>query len=477
MKHLLLVCIFALLSGVSALCPGNGNTAVVYVTVNGGGSSTWGSETKSDLSKEIKEDLKDEKKHHAQKEVHRDAKAELLEQNSVVFGYDSAGHFLGPVLNMSSFREAAPYVLDEKGEKHLLRIRKARGIIIGPQETLWIASSEGVDSAIHVFAPTLPNKFYHDAELLSKDQTKKDTFVQQQLANFDCTRNYERLFTARSKSKNPLLKHPYDMAFDADSARLYVSNQNSISVTRYDVRTGAPLRPVHPGIQQKPGAFITQKNERGYQILSARGILLTERAAGKAGELEGIVVLADVANSELNVFRQSDGGHLWGYDSRIVAPIQVVADLRASRVPKWFYVTTKAEGVGVYKVEASPGGLVVPLIKGKFGATSGVTLYGTNQLVVADRLSRKIYVFRNDGLLLNQFTPQGEKIFAAPEFLLATNVLRTKDAEILPTCYSLKGTGLEYSVLCLGLWWWGFLLFLGVPLLLYFRRQARQWIA
>ena len=321
---------------------------------------------------------------------------------SSVFAYDTNGRYLGTVFKNSSL-------------PHGVILQKLRGMKLGPKGELWVASSRGKDSQIAIFSSKI---------------------------NHDCTRDYSRVFVKRDRVHNPLMKHPYDFVIDEHDGIVYVSNQNSGVVSRYHLSNGQPVAPL-PGVRQVPGAFLSEQNDLGYHLVSCRGMAL----AGK------YLLVADVAHSEVHVFHTSTGKVEWEYDHRIISPIQLVMAPKTldGHQPHHFYATTKANGVGVYKAELTPNGAVVPLVQGNFEATSGIAPFGSHQMLVADRLADKLYIYRDDGLLLGMLTGRRTQLPDHPEFVAVVKVV---DMNAAPWCHEHDNIGYKVTALCLGIAFW-----------------------
>lgn len=380
----------------NAMCPANGDLHSIYVTVNG--------ET--------------------------DFRGNIL-------SFDTNGRYLGKALNVTTLPARAG-------------LDKLRGMLIDGENRLWVSSSHGEESSILIFgAPSLKH---------------------------ECKRFFVEVFSFRDDVKNPMLRHPYGLAFSPDKSILYSSNQNSVTVTRYytGIHTTEsknshrePLAPI-AGVPQHPGVFVSTENTLGYTLYSLRGIAVTNR----------YLIVADVAQSEVLVFNRLTGLVEWTYDRRIKSPVQPVAftlPAQGATVNEWsapttssdpsaqdaasaapspsqvLYVTSKTEGVAVYKAALMANGLVSPVISGEyFRAASALQQVGPHRLLVADRLANRVYLYRDDGLFLSHFSTQFPD---DPEFIAVSEVLTIhKDAK---WCHQLSGDGtFKLSVHCIGYAFW-----------------------
>ncbi|KAH9582223.1 hypothetical protein LSM04_007854 [Trypanosoma melophagium] len=293
-------------SRVYALCPANGNTHVVYITSNMGDN---------------------------------------------IWAFDTLGHYIGTVLNKSSF----PFSVD-----------KLRDMKFGPGNHLYISSARGQYSRI--FA-------------VSGNGLLNGTL------NENCTRNY--IFTVtKQSSDNPFLDHPYSMAFHPEDDSLFVSNQNSVTVTRYVRVDGGkkefpewiPVKNIKSALSNKSSwqsmsvpdnvpdnAGLFASSWSGvYFMASVRGLTLSPllpralvEQAAPAGWfaterklLSYYVLVCDIATDQVHVFIDQTGEYVFSLP--VSSPVQVLFPSRyhkAVETPASYfevphvYVTSKEDGM------------------------------------------------------------------------------------------------------------------------------------
>lgn len=260
-----------------------------------------------------------------------------------IWSFDTQGNYVGEVLNKSSFPAD-------------VQVDKLRAMRFGPDGYLYISSARG--SFSRIFA--VSGNGLLNASLES-----------------DCTRRY--LFTVTSQEKaNPLLDHPYDMAFHPETDDLYVSNQNSMTITRYkrkdsrnDSGKGGEKRdeknsnypswepapnveiPMMSGeenlsadgvgrasdIPSNAGLFATSLSST-YTLSSVRGIAISPKLPrslvdGSTGSglfsvqdnsMAYYLLVCDVAGSMIHVFDPDTGERLFGLG--VPSPIQVMFPAR-----------------------------------------------------------------------------------------------------------------------------------------------------
>ncbi|KAG5490047.1 hypothetical protein JKF63_00166 [Porcisia hertigi] len=256
-----------------------------------------------------------------------------------IWSFDTLGNYLGPVLNKASFPPG-------------VHVEKLRSMRFGPAGHLYVSSARG--SYSRIFA-------------VSGNGLLNNTMKE------NCTRDY--LFTVMlQNAENPFLDHPYDIAFHPLTEDMYVSNQNSVTITRYrrnpkgDVTPMAatsgsqhmrypawkPSRNVMAALEAVEGTSPEQNttvssksisNDAGlfasswsssYSMSSVRGITvspLLPRALIESGAPPGIFAVAndtmmyyllvcDVSGNTVHVFDPDNGERLFGLS--VPSPIQVM---------------------------------------------------------------------------------------------------------------------------------------------------------
>ncbi|KEG12144.1 putative mucin-associated surface protein (MASP) [Trypanosoma grayi] len=418
--------------GALALCPSDGNTHVVYVTSNMGDN---------------------------------------------IWSFDTTGHYIGNVLNKSSF----PF-----------RVDKLRDMRFGPGNHLYISSARGQYS--RVFA-------------VSGNGLLNNTLGEK------CIRNY--LFTATTQSSsNPFLDHPYAIAFHPDDDSLYVANQNSATITKY-TRTNAdkpgypewePIANVKhatsnstdmPKGPSKAGLFASSWSAE-YSMASVRGLAispplpraLVEQAAPagwfatERNYLTRYILVCDVALDQVQVFLADTGEHVFAIP--VAAPVQVLfpsrylkpVDSPASyfEVPH-VYVTSREDGMAYLVPFLAPqqktdvvGITTLTQYRGSpYAITNRVPQHSVSgifenpshdMLLIADRSGRKISTYASPFLtnfeagtgpspLLGYFTT---KLPDEPEFIVTTMV---EQQSSIPFCYELSENGtFRYVALCTAAYIW-----------------------
>ncbi|KAK7199888.1 hypothetical protein NESM_000036700 [Novymonas esmeraldas] len=264
-----------------------------------------------------------------------------------IWSFDTLGNYLGPVLNTASFPPG-------------VTVDKLRAMRFGPAGHLYVSSARG--SYSRVFAVS-------GNGLLNRTMEE------------NCTRNY--LFTVVEQDKaNPFLDHPYDIAFHPLTEDMYVSNQNSITVTRYrrDPTTDAapkrgsstvrypgwkPAENVKSALEAAPESGSTEnaveapKNVPGnaglfasswsasYAMSSVRGLTVSPllprtlvEGGGSAGvfavtneSMTHYLLVCDVSSNTVHVFDPESGERLFGVS--VPSPIQVM-------FPRRFYTSSSS---------------------------------------------------------------------------------------------------------------------------------------
>lgn len=256
-----------------------------------------------------------------------------------IWSFDTLGNYLGPVLNKASFPPG-------------VRVEKLRSMRFGPEGHLYVSSARG--SYSRVFA-------------VSGNGLLNGTMEE------NCTRDY--LFTVIEQDKaNPFLDHPYDITFHPATEDMYVSNQNSVTVTRYtrdrkaDVTPEAgaggsqhafypawkPAKNVEAAVEaneetisgeemvvapkdipDSSGLFASSWSS-SYSMSSVRGLTISPllpRALVEGGAPSGIfavtnestmyyLLVCDVSSNTVHVFDPESGERLFGLN--VPSPIQVM---------------------------------------------------------------------------------------------------------------------------------------------------------
>lgn len=340
---------------------------------------------------------------------------------SNIASFATSGAFLGYVIEPQSF--PADY-----------RVDKLRSMVHGPDGNLYVTSARGPYSKI--FA-------------VSGNGVINGTL------NRGCTRNflYE---VAAIGPENPYMDHPYGMLFHPDDGSIYVSNQNSVTVTRY-VRVHAPggnnkgasrddtptwrVAPISKAIRDGLRANVTVLPNSGlfasvnhlmYNMNSVRGIALSpllprrlvegsQYTSMTVGDLETsptryYLLVCDVVSSTVLVFSASTGEFVFSLS--VPSPIQAAFPHEAFRLypsvsaqgqnparpssatistnPLFIYVTSKDDGM-MYKVPFHVDGdkKMTALTRPETGKSlSGIyENAGHGVMYVADRNGRKISVY------------------------------------------------------------------------------------
>lgn len=283
-----------------------------------------------------------------------------------IWSFDTQGTYIGEVINKASFPQG-------------VEVGKLRAMRFGPGGHLYVSSASGSFSRIFAISGN---------GLLNRT------------LQANCTRQY--LFTVtKQEDSNPLLDHPYDMVFHPKSEDLFVSNQNTMTVTKYlrkAVKYGESALP-HPRWEPAanvkgamPGASVVDEEEgtpvtvqsnaglfvsswsRQYSLSSVRGLAISPRLPkslvdGSAPpglfSVDGnetmayYLLVCDLAMNMVHVFNPDTGDHL--FDIPVPAPIQVVfparfyrelqesVSLNGGRVYEYempyIYVTSKDDGM------------------------------------------------------------------------------------------------------------------------------------
>jgi hypothetical protein len=249
-----------------------------------------------------------------------------------IWSFDTQGNYLGAVLNMRSF---PPDV----------HVDKLRAMRFGPDGHMYVSSARG--SYSRVFAVSGNGLVNRTMEV-------------------NCTRNY--LFTVAEQDKeNPFLDHPYDIAFHPVTQDMYVSNQNSMTVTRYkrnaaadgkasygrklawkpaenvkaaaevsgSAASGLEAEAVPDKVPDNAGLFASSWSS-AYSMSSVRGLTISPflpRSLVEEGNGAGIfsisnvsmmyyLLVCDVAGNTIHVFDAETGDRLFGIS--VPSPIQVM---------------------------------------------------------------------------------------------------------------------------------------------------------
>lgn len=298
--------------------------------------------------------------------------------------FDTMGRYLGDAIDLSSL--PADY-----------RVDKLRSMVNGPDGNLYVTSARGAYSKIFAVS---------------------GNGVLNNSLNTDCTRRF--LFSVAELSpSNPYMDHPYGMLFHPEDQSIYVSNQNTVTITRYlknragtqrsgevsqppEVPTWRPA-PVSAGVTSglAPGAaapppnsglFASDSNTK-YTLNSIRGIALSpllprrlvegsliesaESAEVQAMSLSRRYYLAacDPVSNSVHVFDAADGTFVFSLS--VKSPIQLAfpsaafAAGAAAQPPNtghtslstapltapdiFIYVTSKDDGM-LYKMPFRVGG-------------------------------------------------------------------------------------------------------------------------
>eukprot|EP00759_Apiculatamorpha_spiralis_P030861 PhF_6_TR32420/c0_g1_i1/m.48110 len=118
--------------------------------------------------------------------------------------------------------------------------------------------------------------------------------------------SYLGRFARYNKERNPYMQHPYGIAFDPQQEYVFVSSQNTVSVTRYVLRSGVPLGP--PPLSHPLGVVVGMPT-----LVSVRGIAISSG---------GILAVADVDGNQIVFVRAGVSDGVLGKVS-VPGPIQV----------------------------------------------------------------------------------------------------------------------------------------------------------
>ncbi|KAG5489315.1 hypothetical protein GH5_00183 [Leishmania sp. Ghana 2012 LV757] len=277
-----------------------------------------------------------------------------------IWSFDTLGNYLGPVINEASFPPG-------------VQVRKLRSMRFGPAGHLYVSSAHG--SYSRVFAVS-------GNGLLNRTMEA------------NCTRDY--LFTVVEQDKaNPFLDHPYDIAFHPVTEDMYVSNQNSVTVTRYnrdptaDVKpkagagglprarypawkpaknvkaaveaseetTSMEETPTTRSITDNAGLFASSWSS-SYSMSSVRGLTISPqlpRTLVEGGDSPGVfavtnesmmyyLLVCDVSRNTVHVFDAESGERLFGLS--VPSPIQVM-------FPSRYYISDSSS------LSVSPAGVLM----------------------------------------------------------------------------------------------------------------------
>lgn len=388
--------------------------------------------------------------------------------------FDTNGRNLGPVIDTATFPPN-------------YRVDKLRAMVHGPDGNLYISSARGPYSKIFAVS---------------------GNGVINKTLNSYCTRSFLYEVVALGPT-NPYMDHPYGMLFHPEDGSIIVSNQNSITVTRYVMEKAhgkptswkpAPVgRALRSGILPDTPApipnsgLLISSNSALYTLNSVRGIALSPllpRRVVEGAEYSNNVtdgtesarfylVVCDVISNALLVFNAAGGEYLFSLAVR--SPIQVAFPHESFRSgaggaaststnPLFVYVTSKDNGL-LYKVPFRVGGDrdLLELNKPQEGKSlSGLFENpGHGIMYVGDRTSRKIAMYTTPHVVGTKKTAAGhtetveETEFVGhfqidlpdqPEFLLLTRVELQRN---LPSCYELTPSGeLHYTALCTAVHLW-----------------------
>ncbi|ESS68029.1 mucin-associated surface protein (MASP) [Trypanosoma cruzi Dm28c] len=398
-----------------------------------------------------------------------------------IWAFDTSGQYIGLVINVSTI----PF-----------RVAKLREMTFGPGNHLYIASARGKYSRIFAVSGN---------GLLNHTLGEK------------CTRNY--LFTATAQSSaNPFLDHPYSMAFHPQDDSLFVANQNSVTVTRYervqDDKDASPRwEPVKnvahavsnasglADIPDKAGLFASAWSNE-YSMRSVRGLTispplpraLVEQAApqGWYSTERGLayyIVVCDIAADQVHVFLAKTGEHVFSIP--VSSPVQVLFPSRYQKPistptsyfeTPYMYVTSKEDALTFLVPLLTPShsgdatSITNPQRRLKTHAMtkrvpnhsfSGIFENPSHEmLLIADRLERRISIFASPFLANNSGETElspflghfASKLPDQPEFILTTAV---EEQSAIPLCYELGEDGsFRYVALCTAGYIWALGIFL-----------------
>ncbi|CAJ1012654.1 hypothetical protein Q4I28_007967 [Leishmania naiffi] len=256
-----------------------------------------------------------------------------------IWSFDTLGNYLGPVINNASFPPG-------------VQVDKLRSMRFGPEGHLYVSSARGSYSRIFAVSGN---------GLLNRTLEE------------NCTRDY--LFTATEQGQaNPFLDHPYDIAFHPATEDLYVSNQNSVTITWYkrdptadtmltvgtdrsqqvrypawkpaknakaavvsnkETMTGEATMVMPKDITDSSGLFASPWSST-YSMSSVRGLTISPllpRTLVEGGASSGVftvtnesmmyyLLVCDVLSSTVHVFDLESGERLFGLN--VPSPIQVM---------------------------------------------------------------------------------------------------------------------------------------------------------
>ncbi|KAG8347643.1 hypothetical protein TRVL_01535 [Trypanosoma vivax] len=417
-----------------------------------------------------------------------------------IWSFDTIGRYIGEVLNKESFP---------------MRVEKLRDMRFGPGGYLYVASARGQLSRI--FA-------------VSGNGLLNGTL------NKNCTRNY--LFTVvEQNSANPLLDHPYSIAFHPEDDSLYISNQNSATITRYirvknatekypkwepieNVKYAVTNVSTAMQIHKKAGLFASPWSSE-YTMLSVRGLALSpplprslvEQSAPpgwfatEKSLLTYYIVVCDVAFGQLHIFYADSGRYV--FSIAVPSPVQVVFPSRyfgpISEPASFFempyvYVTSKEDGMTylvpfVAPATASSVHEFNPTYprRSTYSVTRPIPMHAASavyenpshdMLLVADRVGRFVQTLLTP-FETNYEADKGPFPFRGyfvknlpdmPEFILITQV---EQQSAIPFCYELAAQGtFRYVPLCAAAYIWGVLvvMFLVIVVVVLVVRKLRRFV-
>ena len=389
-----------------------------------------------------------------------------------IYAFDTDGHLLGNILNKHSIPAN-------------MTIDKLREMQLGPDGLLYTTSARGIYSAVIAL---------------------KGNGLLNHSLNSDCTRNFSHVVTKIDARTNPHLDHPYGLTFYPKDGTMFVSNQNSVTITRYygphsDVvrkdsrmlgtpspwssamiasgkNTSSSIRDVQVGVG---GVFAAGWNQAA-RLDSVRGLALSPPLPPGLAEgvnLPGVfaiperelvyyLLVCDVLANRIAVYDPDTGIQLWTIP--VPGPIQVFFpsssfERHAGGVfthPE-FYVTSKTDGA-VYRGLLSKGREHVEAVTQRFTdghAASGIVENPTHgTFLVADRYAKEIIAYGKpraevgaseskkdrDDRTAQYLGPFHVGLGAQPEYLV---IMQLESQASLPPCSELSPSGsLREAAIC-----------------------------
>mmetsp|Transcript_29885 Transcript_29885/g.74265 ORF Transcript_29885/g.74265 Transcript_29885/m.74265 type:complete len:391 (+) Transcript_29885:3-1175(+) len=250
------------------------------------------------------------------------------------------------------------------------KLRELRGMMLSDGHLL-VAEAYRYDSKIVEYGPCQPE---------SKGQ-----------------REYVRVLTRRS-AHNEGLWHPY--GFAQWDGYLYVSNQNSHEVVRYDVETGlpGPVAPVLKEYESKldPGTFVKFKAKKG-------------RIRGVAFDKYGVLY---VANKDLGVLLYNHQGALLGR-LPVKKPISVFYCFDRDSV--WIGSVKRHS---LYEFSAQTHLLIQVISDPSLRHPAGMVSYGDSLYVIGQATNRLLEYSISSGklrrTLVDKLPDDGERVILSP---------------------------------------------------------------